>query len=582
MPAADILGEDIVQKDKRFGCVVLSLACLSAAMLAGCRSTASPLAEATARAGRLYDRACSLLNDTPYMFREKYAPFATPMTETELPSDPNAAAKPALVNQVKLTALGQINPQADQALKEAVDDLTKALASAEGQPEMDRINAQIVLARLYALRGYRMSIEAGMMRRQAWDLARRTESDAVLISGLGKMIATHDQLLSVTDASLGKMAEGAEAQQSAAKAKIDEANKKIKALETEEADLKAANVKLAGESQKLLTESQLADPIKGVALFDEAKTKEDQASTNSARIAQIEEAASVLKSQVADLDGIVTAAVGRVTADGKVEVPGLATVAAEMAAARQKSRSETEQERKTQLDKLTEAQKQAETLAGQVVEASKAAAAAEAKAMGEYDKAVKAYEAYEQITEPYAKDPRAGAFLKPDPAIIAMLGDVQMARADLMVQALLLQQRLQTVASETAGIWSALPVQNTTPAVIGRMKDHVPNPGKVKEDAQRDFSWAARAYEKATDAVSDSKLKWAYVLQQSAANVSLYRLSGDADAKQKATTALNSLGAEEASPLIAPTAGDFRKMLAGPALLGSEAPSGPAPTQPAP
>ena len=581
MPAADILGEDIVQKDKRFGCVVLNLACLSAAMLAGCRSTASPLAEATARAGRLYDRACSLLNDMPYMFREKYAPFATPMTETELPSDPNAAAKLALVNQVKLTALGQINPQADQALKEAVDDLTKALASAEGQPEMDRINAQIVLARLYALRGYRMSIEAGMMRRQAWDLARRTESDAVLISGLGKMIATHDQLLSVTDASLGKMAEDAKAQELAAKGKIAEAQIKIAGLEKEETDLKAANVKISEDSRKLLTESQL-DPIKGVALFDEAKTKEDQAGANSARIAQIEEAVSVLKSQVADLEGIVTAAAGQVTADGKVEVPGLATVAAEMAAARQKSRSETEQERKAQVDKLTEAQKEAETLAGQVVEASKAAAAAEAKAMGEYDKAVKAYEAYEQITEPYAKDPRAGAFLKPDPAIIAMLGDVQMARADLMVQALLLQQRLQTVASETAGIWSALPVQNTTPAVIGQMKDHVPNPGKVKEDAQRDFSWAARAYEKATDAVSDSKLKWAYVLQQSAANVSLYRLSGDADAKQKATTALNSLGSEEASPLIAPTAGDFRKMLAGPALLGSEAPSGPAPTQPAP
>jgi chromosome segregation ATPase len=569
MPAADILGEDIVQKDKRFGCVVLSLACLSAAMLAGCRSTASPLAEATARAGRLYDRACSLLNDTPYMFREKYAPFATPMTETELPSDPNAAAKPALVNQVKLTALGQINPQADQALKEAVDDLTKALASAEGQPEMDRINAQIVLARLYALRGYRMSIEAGMMRRQAWDLARRTESDAVLISGLGKMIATHDQLLSVTDASLGEMAEAAKVQQSAAEGKIAEAKKKIAGLEKEETDLKAANVKISEDSRKLLAESQL-DPIKGVALFDEAKTKEDQAGANSARIAQIEEAVNVLKSQVADLDGIMAAAANQAKAAG------------EIADNRQKGRSETDQARKAQLDKLTEAQKQAETLAGQVVEASKAAAAAEAKAMGEYDKAVKAYEAYEQITEPYAKDPRAGAFLKPDPAIIAMLGDVQMARADLMVQALLLQQRLQTVASETAGIWSALPVQNTTPAVIGRMKDHVPNPGKVKEDAQRDFSWAARAYEKATDAVSDSKLKWAYVLQQSAANVSLYRLSGDADAKQKATTALNSLGAEEASPLIAPTAGDFRKMLAGPALLGSEAPSGPAPTQPAP
>jgi hypothetical protein len=558
------LGEDIVQKDKRFAYVALSLTCLSAALLAGCRSTASPLAEATARAGRLYDKACSLLNDTPYMVGEKYAPFAEDIT---LPSDPNAAGK--LV--VRLTALGQINPQADEALNDAIKGLTEALAAAEGQPELDTINAQAVLARLYALRGYRMSLEAGMRRRQAWDVAGLVESAAVRISGLGKRIASYDQLLSVTDESLGKMAETAGTQQSAAVAKIDEANKKTAVLEKEEADLKAANVKLFEESRKLLVDSRLADPIKGVALFDEAKTKEDQAGVNSARIAQIDEAKLILKSQLVEFDAVRAAAVNQ------------ATVAGEMTNTRQKSRTETDQERKAQVDKLTEAQKQAETLAGQVVEISKAAAAAEAKAAGDYDKAVKTYQAYEQTTESYAKDPDADAFLKPDPAIIAMLGDVQMARADLRVQALLLQQRLQTVVAETSGIWSGLPVQNTTPAVIGQMKDYLPNAGKMmREDAQRDFSWAARAYEKATGAVKDPKLKWAYVLQQSAANVSLYRLSGDADAKQKATAALDSLGTQETSPLIAPTAGEFRKLLTGPALLGSEASSAPAPTQPAP
>ncbi len=562
MPAADILGEDIVQKDKRFGCVALSLVCLSAALLAGCRSTASPLAEATARAGRLYDRACSLLNDTPYMVRQQYAPFAKPI---ELPSDPNAAVK-----LVQLTALGQINPRADKTLNEAIDGLTKALAGAEGRPEIEKVNAQAVLARLYALRGYRMSIEAGLRCRQAWDLAGLVESDAVRISGLGKRIASYDQILSVTDESLGKMAEAAKTQQSAAEDKIAEANTKIAALDKEEADLKAANVTISEESRKLLTESQIADPIKGVAIYDEAKTKEDKASVNSARIAQIEEAMQTIKSQVAEFEVVRVAAVNQ------------AKVAGDMADTRQKSRSETDQARKAQIDKLTEAQKQAETLAGQVVEVSKAAAAAEAKALGDYDKAVKTYETYGQITESYAKDPGADAFLKPDPAIIAMLGDVQMARADLRVQALLLQHRLQTVVAETSGIWSSLPTQNTTPAVIGQMKDYVPNPGKLKEDAQRDFSWAARAYEKAKEAVIDPKLKWAYVLQQSAANVSLYRLSGDADAKQKATAELDSLGTEEASPLIAPTADGFRKLLAAPALLGSEAPFSPAPTQPAP
>jgi hypothetical protein len=571
------LGEDIVQKDKRFAYVALSLVCMSSAMLAGCRSTASPLAEATARAGRLYDRACSLLNDTPYKVRQEYAPLTTVKTETELPLDPNAAVK-----LLQLTELGQINPQADEAIKEAIDGLTKALAAAEGGPEIEKTKANAVLARLYALRGNRMSLEAGMARRQAWDIASLVEDAAVRIGGMGKRIASYDQLLSATDESLGKMAETAKTRREAAEAKIAEAKGKIADLEKEETTLKAENAKLLDEARKLLVDSQVGDPIKGVGLFDEAKTKEDKAGANSARLAQIDEAKLTLKSQLVEFEVVHLAAAGKVAPDGKVEVPGLATVAAEMASDRQKSLAKTDQDRKAQVDKLTEAQKQAETLAGQVVEISKAVAANEAKALGDYDKAVQIYQAYEQTVEAQAKNPGADGLLKPDPVIIAMLGDVQMARADLRVQALLLQQRLNTVVTETSAIWSALPTQNTTPAVIGQMAGYVPDAGKMRENAQRDFSWAAKAYQKAKEAVKDPKLKWAYVLQQSAANVSLYRFSGDADAKRQAIAALDSLGSQEASPVIAPTAGEFRRLLAGPALLGSEAPSGPAPTQPTP
>jgi len=544
-----------VQKDKRFVWVAMSLICLSAAPLAGCRSTASPLAEATAKAGRLYDRACSLLNDTPYMIGDKYAPFPA---DFKLPSDSNEAAK-----QVRLTDLGHVNPQADEALNEAIDGLTKALgAAAEGQPEIEKIHAQSVLARLYAMRGYRMSLSAGLKRRQAWDAAGLVDDEAVRINGLGKRIASYDQILSVTDESPGNMAEAAKKQLAAAVAKMADANTATAALEKEEAELKAANVKLFGDSRKLLVDSQFADPIKGVEIFNEAKTKEDQAGVNSARLAQIDESKLILKSQLAEFDAARVAAASQVAAAGK------------LADDRQKSRTETEQARKAQVDKLTEAQQRLEVLAGQIVQLSKVAAADEAKAVGDYDKAVNVYELYEKTTGSYAKGPDADAFLKPDPAIVAMLGDVLMARADLRVQALLLQRRLDAVVAEISGIWSALPTRSAAPASIAQMKDYVPNVGKMREDAQRDFNGAATAYEKATAAVKNPKFKWAYVLQQSAAGVGLYRLSGDAEAKKKATEALDSLDTQEASPLIAPTAGDFRRLLSGPALLlGSEAPS---------
>ena len=128
--APDLLGEDIVQKDKRLCYVACGLICLWAAMLSGCRSTESPLAKATSRAGRLYDRACALLNDAAYKVGDDYAPLKA---RKELPE-----------GAVKLVPAGQINPNADAAIKQGIDGLTKAMESAEGQSDLDKLQAKAV------------------------------------------------------------------------------------------------------------------------------------------------------------------------------------------------------------------------------------------------------------------------------------------------------------------------------------------------------------------------------------------------------------------------------------------------------
>lgn len=559
MPAPDLLGEDIVQKDKRLAYAVCGLVFLSAAMLSGCRSTASPLAEATARAGRLYDRACALLNDAAYKVGDEFAPLAT---VKELPED-------AAGGLIELAPAGRINPKADEAIKEAIDCLTKAMESAEGQPELDKLQAKAVLARLYSLRGYRHSLEAARNGDAAWAGALKAENAAVQMSGLGRRIANCDQILSVNDVTLGELAEAAETERTVLEAKIVEAQKKIADLEKEKADLTAASEKLNESSRKLLIDSRLADPVKGVDLFDKAKTLEDQAGKNSARIAQIEESIAMLKSKTAELEAAV-AATNRQTA-----------VTGEMAKNRSERRTEVENQRTGFAAQLTETQKEAATLAGQVIEAAKAAAASEAKAAGDYEKSIKAYEDYEKTSAGFEGDASASAFLKPDPGILAMLGDTRMARGDLQVQALLLQSRLSAVVAEASKIWAALPTQNTAPAIVAQMADYVSDVAKTRENAQDDFRWAAKAYETATASQNDQNLKWAYQLQESAAYVSLYRLSADPDAKQKATAALDALGEQEGSPLIAPTAATFRKLLSDEPMTDAQAPTPPAPTPPA-
>lgn len=527
-----------MQKDRRLAYVVCGLAWLSVAMLSGCRSTPSSVAEATARAGRLYDRACALLNDAAYKVGDEYAPLMAPK---ELPKDAGGL--------IGLVPAGQINPGVDEAIKEAIDGLAKAMASAEGQPELDKLHAKAVLARLYALRGFRQSLEAARKGDEAWAAALKVEGSVVHMSGLGRRIANADQILSVNDESLGKLAKAANTERTTIQAKIAEIRKKISDLEKEKADLTADNKKLSKSSRKLLIESQLVDPVKGVDLFDQAKTFEDEAGKNSARIAQIEESVAILKSRTVESEAAV-AATNRQTA-----------VTGEMTKDRSERRAEVETQRKGFVEQLTETQKGIETLAGQVIEAAKAAAASEARAAGDYEKSIKAYEDYEKTSAGFEGDTSASAFLKQAPGILAMLGDARMARGNLRVQALLLQSRLAAVVAEADKVWAGLPTQNTAPAIVAQIADYVSDVPKTREKAQDDYRWAAKAYEKATGAQKDRNLKWAYQLQQSSAYVSLYRLFADPEAKQKALATLDALGEQEKSPLIAPTAANFRKLL---------------------
>jgi hypothetical protein len=493
-------------------------------------------------------------NNTTYLVNNEFVPFAKPVV---LPNDPN---------EVKLAPRGQINPQADEAIAEAITamekplaDLEKDLADGRHINQYDKITGQAMLARLYALRGLRMSMEAAEHRLQVADQADLVEQAGVIMSGLGKRIANYDQLLSITDETLVKLIDETKARVKELADQIGAIDSKIVELEKEKAGLAADNVKLLVEAGKVDLESKTTDAVSGVDLFDKARGLMDTAGKNSARIAQIEEAVSVLKARRQDPDTAKTAEEAKLAQAVGIDEKRQARI------------KNLQAERADVIKQLTETQKQAEQSATLAVAAAKAAAAADDKAHADYSKAVDIYQAYDAATEALAGDDKSPSFLKPDPAVIAMLGDTRMARAGMKVRALLLQRRLDEVASQTAAEWARLPVQNTVPPVIGQVDDYLSDASKIKEDAQDDFRWAAKVYDKAARIVPDKKLKWAYVLQQTAANVNLYRLSGDPTVKQAALDALASLGEQERSPNIFEAVGEFRTQLNNPPLLAPAA-----------
>jgi len=498
---------------------------LVALIAAGCSGDArSELAKATDHARRLYDRACSILKDPVYKVGDQYVPLS------EVADDADAG-------EIKTVPHGQINPEVDKVLDRAAEELSGALASAGEASPAELVAARAVLARTYALQGFRHAIHAAQQRQQAWKLLRRLEYAAITMGDHGKRIANCDALLSVTDASLGKMSSRAKADAQAAQTQIADAKKKVADLQAERARLEAANEKLLADARKLRIDSQLADVIKGIGLFDQAKAKEDQATDNSVRVTEIEDATQFLNSQITTIE-VDLAAAGKRTA-----------ATTQIAAARQQRQADIQAKKQEFVKLLTDTQKEVETLAGQVTVVCKATGATERKARDAYGRCEAEYGAHEKLAQPA------------DAVLIALFADARMAQADLCVRTLSLQARIDKVVAEVTRLWSSLPVQKTPPAVIAQVAGYLADADKTRREAQDKFRWAAKDYERAVEGVG-KKLRWAYRVQVAAAYTGLYRLSGDPAVRRKATAVLDELGSEEASRYVGPHAAHFRKLLA--------------------
>lgn len=524
-----------MQQCKRVFLVLLTAVSLAAAVtVTGCSGESdSELVQATEKARRLFDKACSHLKDPVYKVGQEYAPLPTVVKI----SDPCA---------LQLVPPETLNPRAWNALSQAERELAAALGAAGEAPPAERASAQAMLGRVHAMRGYHLSIQAAQARQGVESVLAELEQAAVDMADHGKRVASCDKLLAGSDDALAQMATRAAADATAATTKIGEINKKIVGLEKDKAALQAVNDKLLAEARKLRVQSQLAPAMKGVELFDQALAKESQATKNAVKISEFEDAAEAMKKQLTGLKQDLAAAQQRKAAADKI-------------AADRKARKQQLQKKREEFVKLVaDSQQKVEGLAGKVVElcqASGGVSAIEKRAIEAYENANKQYEAAIGQRQPVK------------PALAALHGDVLMARGHLRARSLNLQRRLADVEGQVKKLWSSLPIPSEAPPVIAKLPGYLPEAEKAKEDAKRDFRWAAKHYEKALRPVP-GRLKWAYRLQIASAYGELYRLSQDDQDRKDGRKFLKELDNEKVSPYVSAHLSYLKKLL-------PEQPSGP-------
>ena len=551
--------------------VLLGVFVLAGLVLAGCGRPESDLSKATDKARRLYDKACSHLKDPVFKINvpehsveEQYAPLTR---DLDLPPDEDANA-----GSIVSTPPEQLNPLVEESLTLAADELQQAFdAAGEDVPDSDKVLAQAMLARIYALVGFRWALESDYSRDRAWYLLRRLEHTAIRMSDHGKRIANCDAVLNITSDEIAQMLAKATSESSDASGKISQLQGKIDLLKGRKASLVSANDKLQGEARDLRIKSQLAEAMEGIELFDQAKIKTDLVTRNTVEITKIEDQIEFLTGDIATLAISVETAKKRTAAAKQLE------------ADRQERDTETTEKRDGFIAVLTETQKEVQTLSGEVIEVCRSASQAEMKAIAAYAKADAQYKAYSKATQ--IKPSSGKGALASNPVVLALFGDMRMTRGDLRFQSVVLQKRIGDVADLVARTWSALPAQKDVPPIVGKVVGYMPDVEKARQDAQDDFRWAAKEFEKAIQAVGRAtdaqgrnigkQLQWVYQLQLAAAYAKLADSISGEDEKQEARgkgmAALDALGEATASPYVAPHAERLRQLMSG----GGGAPAAP-------
>ncbi|MFA6133628.1 MAG: hypothetical protein WC869_06390 [Phycisphaerae bacterium] len=403
--------------------------------------------------------------------------------------------------------------------------------------------AQVMLGRILVLKGYYEMAAVAPARQEAQQSAAQALRAASLVRNCSSIIKYLSDLGALSDLELAQELQAARGQTDKYKGEVDKAQAKLSELSNQAEALRAANEKLIPRVRDLRVNSQLAKGDKASELLEQALKLETEMNANASAIARLESEADAMEVTASDFKAALDFSQGREEA------------AKSILAGRKGFGDAREKEIQSLQTSLAAAKEAAQTAATQLATACEKIATAEQSALESYDQAAKKFKKA-QASEPRGRN--AGT--------LAQMGDAYWSMANLQYGSLQHRARNEEVADQIATAWAppsavipttgksetatapttnpssqparreARPIEEI-PEFARAILAYLPKADEVRAAAIENYDQAAKAYTDA-EAQTPAQRKWAYQGEIAAAYIGLYRLSGSAEAAEKAKAAL--------------------------------------------
>ena len=468
------------------------------------------------RAGKLYDRAQKLMANV--VFTDAAGRITAPFTS-------NLVTRP---EQIKLLGPTTPNPKALDNINEAVDGLQQVLVDNRSAGEDVKALAHSLLSGLLALKGHYYTAESLTGRAGATNLLKLAEQAIGVMRMQMATIEQYDRPTAVGEDDLKAMRAKAVAEADDLKAKRAQVSREIIGLGEKVAGIRASTAALAAKARAARNKSRITKGEEGVDLLEQALAYERQIDGLAGKIGEAQDQLRVLAVEFEDL--------------GLREV--LAREQAKVAEAILDSRKQETAERLAEGDEcrklLGKSGQSADDLVDKIVQLCTQAKSAEAKAVSAY------VDADSQLDAAKAGKPARYAQYEADKA------DIAMAIADLGMERLSLQARLELLATSITDLWPKLSPPRPVPPAVPKLTGYVADVEKLRGRTTAAYRNAARRYFKAIES-ADGIHKWVYQGRLAVAHLGLYRLVGDTDELDKADQVINqALQGKESSPHLEP------------------------------
>lgn len=444
------------------------------------------LGEATRARQLLDDGVLALLANPVYRAGESYAPFAVPshVTESDIFVHPGDDIHPNVLPTLK---------KAERLLSSALSDPRNAPAAAQ-----DKAVLQIMLGRVYSLRGYCAALQAYQADR---DLATaRKHADQMLAAARANadLLDYYNTLDSAEDTGVASLRTEAVAHQAMIESDINNLDQRLEQMRREKAAQSQAYQTHNAQARSMTMEAKLGTAKEGLKKLEKALDIRAAARKAETRVAEIEHEMASLLGKRKNLEVALATAEAQIAALA-IELSELQQTRAANVVATQQARRQL----RVSLATVQEFLGRMEAASGKLAEA-----------------VTTSNDSYEKASSHFRKADAAGS----------SAANIQQAAAlttvaEMKTLALAAMDQNKRLVDSFAKLWTKLGA-GALPRAAQKVRSFLADAEAFRQDAEAKYAQAIKLYQKATSG-ADRQLRWAWQGELAAAHIRLYRLTKD-------------------------------------------------------